>query len=119
MFPIGGAVSAPARFNPPIEDDLRRFIDLSLNLFCIAGTDGYLKHVNPARETTIGYSRKELTSRPYLEFAHPDDRKATTAEAANIASGRSTVSLDNRHRCKDGSYKWLLPSAVATARRYL
>jgi CheY-like chemotaxis protein len=39
MFPIGGAVSAPARFNPPTEYDLREFIDLSLNLLCIAGTD--------------------------------------------------------------------------------
>ncbi len=46
--PIGGTVSSPARFNSPTEDDLREFIDLSLNLFCIVGTDGYFKHVNPA-----------------------------------------------------------------------
>src|SRR6266849_9653362 len=48
--PIGGAVSSPARFNPPSEDDLREFVDRSLNLMCIAGTDGYFKHVNPAWE---------------------------------------------------------------------
>jgi hypothetical protein len=47
-------VTAPARFDPPTEDDLREFIDLSLNLLCIAGTDGYFKHVNPAWETTFG-----------------------------------------------------------------
>jgi hypothetical protein len=29
-------VSAPARFNPPTEDDLREFINLSLNLFSAA-----------------------------------------------------------------------------------
>src|SRR5260370_7836724 len=109
--PIGGAVSSPARFNSPTEEDLREFIDLSLNLMCIAGTDGYFKHVNPAWETTLGYTREELLSRPYLEFVHPDDREATTAEAASIASGRSTLSFENRYHCKDGSYKCLLWSA--------
>ena len=119
MFPIGGAVSAPARFNPPTEDDLREFIDLSLNLLCIAGTDGYFKHVNPAWETTFGYTKEEVLSRPYLEFVHPDDREATIAEATNIASGRSTLSFENRYRCKDGSYRWLLWSAVVRPERGL
>ena len=112
-------MSASVRFNPPTEDDLREFIDLSLNFLCIAGTDGYFKYVNPAWETTFGYSREELLSRPYLEFVHPEDRKATTAEAASIASGRSTLSFENRYRCKDGSYKWLLWSAVVHAERGL
>ena len=119
MFPIGRAMSASVRFNPPTEDDLREFIDLSLNFLCIAGTDGYFKYVNPAWETTFGYTREELLSRPYLEFVHPEDRKATTAEAASIASGRSTLSFENRYRCKDGSYKWLLWSAVVHAERGL
>jgi two-component system, sensor histidine kinase and response regulator len=112
-------VSLPASFNPPSEDALREFIDLSLNLLCIAGIDGYFKHVNPAWETTFGYTREELLSRPYLDLVHPDDREATTAEAAKIASGRSTLSFENRYRCKDGSYKWLLWSAVVRAEKGL
>jgi PAS domain S-box-containing protein len=112
-------VGTPARFNPPPESDLREFIDLSLNLLCIAGTDGYFKHVNPAWETTFGYTREELLSRPFLEFVHPDDREATITEAANIASGRSTLTFENRYRCKDGSYKWLLWSAVVRAEKGL
>jgi len=112
-------MSASVRFNPPTEDDLREFIDLSLNFLCIAGTDGYFKYVNPAWEKTFGYSREELLSRPYLEFVHPEDRKATTAEAASIVSGRSTLSFENRYRCKDGSYRWLLWSAVVHAERRL
>jgi PAS domain S-box-containing protein len=105
-------VSAPASFNPPTENDFREFIDLSLNLLCIAGTDGYFKHLNPAWETTLGYTREELLSRPYIEFVHPDDRQATVSEAAHVASGRSTLSFENRYGCKDGSYKWLLWSAI-------
>ena len=116
---IGGAVSSPARFNPPTEDDLREFINLSLNLLCIAGTDGYFKHVNPAWETTFGFTGEELLSLPYLEFVHPDDREATMAEAAKIASGSNTLSFENRYRCKDGSYRWLLWSAIVRAERGL
>lgn len=112
-------MSAPASFNPPREDDLREFIDLSLNLLCIAGTDGYFKHVNPAWEATFGYTREELLSRPYLEFVHPDDRESTATEAAHVASGRSTLSFENRYRCKDGSYRWLLWSAIVRRERGL
>ena len=112
-------MSRPERSNPPTEDDLREFIDLSLSLMCIAGTDGYFKYVNPAWETSFGYTREELLSRPYLEFVHPDDRKATITEAAKIASGRSTLAFENRYRCKDGSYKWLLWSAVVRAHKGL
>jgi PAS domain S-box-containing protein len=112
-------VSASVPFNPQTEGALREFIDLSLNLLCIAGIDGYFKHVNPAWETTFGFTREELLSRPYLEFVHPDDREATTAEATKIASGCNTLSFENRYLCKDGSYKWLLWSAVVRAERGL
>ena len=109
---IGGAVRARVSFHPPSEDDLRKFIDLSLSLICIAGTDGYFKYVNPAWEAAFGYTREELLSKPYVEFVHPDDRRATVAEALHITSGGSTLSFENRYRCKDGRYKWLLWSAV-------
>src|SRR6201981_774687 len=119
MFPIGGAVSAAPSFNQPTEKDLREFIDLSLNLLCIAGADGYFKYVNPACERTLGYTREELLSRPYIEFVHPDDRLATISEAEHVASGHSTVSFENRYRCKDGSYKWLLWSAMVGTEKAL
>jgi PAS domain S-box-containing protein len=111
-------ISAP-KFDGPNSDDLREFFELSLNLWCIAGTDGYFKHVNPAWETTLGFSREELLSRPYLEFVHPDDREATIAEAAHVALGRSTLCFENRYLCKDGCYKWLLWSAIVKPEREL
>ena len=112
-------MSAAPSFNQPTEQDLREFIDLSLNLLCIAGTDGYFKYLNPAWETTLGYTREELVSRPYIEFVHPDDRQATVSEAAHVVSGRSTLSFENRYRRKDGAYRWLLWSAIVRAERGL
>ena len=112
-------MSAPAIPKSPSDDDMREFVDLALNLVCIVGIDGYFKHLNPAWETTFGYTPRELLSSPYIEFVHPDDRQATTAEAAHVASGRNAVSFENRYRCKDGSYKWLLWNAVVRPEKKL
>ena len=100
-------MSTASRFNPPTEDDMREFLDLSIDMLCIAGIDGYFKHLNPAWERTLGYSKEELLSRPYVDFVHPEDREAAIAEAKSLAAGRNTFIFENRFRCKDGSYKWL------------
>src|SRR4030095_1998484 len=51
---LGEPMSAVPIFNQPTELDLREFADLSLNLLCIAGTDGYFKYLNPIWETALG-----------------------------------------------------------------
>jgi two-component system, sensor histidine kinase and response regulator len=63
------------------QEELSRFLALSLDMLCVAGLDGYLKRVNPAWMKTLGYTEAELLSRPYIDFVHPDDREATRAEA--------------------------------------
>ena len=37
------------------ETQLKRFFDISRDMFCIAGTDGYFKQINPAFENRIGF----------------------------------------------------------------
>jgi PAS domain S-box-containing protein len=96
-----------------VEHELRRFFSLSLDMLCIAGHDGYFKELNPAWESTLGWSREELLGRPYLDFVHREDRARTVQEARLLEQGDITVAFENRYRCKDGSYRHLLWSAVA------
>jgi len=89
-----------------------RFINLSVDMFCIAGFDGFFKSLNPSFERTLGFTDEELLARPYLEFIHPDDRQATTVQAHRVET-REVLAFENRYLCKDGSYKWLLWNAVS------
>ena len=88
-----------------------RFFNLTRDMLCIAGFDGYFKRVNPAWEATLGYTPEEMVNRPYLDFVHPDDREKTIQEANRLALGNEVTAFENRYRCKDGTYRWLQWSA--------
>ncbi len=92
-----------------------RFMDLSVDMFCVAGFDGFFKTLNPSFEKTLGFTTKELMAKPYLEFIHPDDRPATAVEKDRLEEGKVTCAFENRYLCKDGSYKWLLWNAVSVS----
>ncbi len=81
--------------------------DLSLDLLCIAGFDGYFKQLNPAWSRTLGWSHPELCAKPWLEFVHPDDHTATVAAGEELRAGRLVSGFENRYRCKNGSWRWL------------
>ena len=85
-----------------------RFFDVSVDLLATAGADGRFIRLNPAWTTTLGYDLGELTSRPFLDFIHPDDREATTREVVRqIEEGKTVLNFQNRYRHRDGSYRWL------------
>lgn len=84
------------------------FFALSLDMFCVADFQGYFKHLNPAW-SSLGWSFEELQARPFLEFVHPDDVQPTLDIMVKLTtSDFATISFENRYRCKDGTYRWLL-----------
>ena len=94
---------------PSLED---RFFELSIDMLCQLGFNGYFKRLNPAWERTLGFTRAELMSRPFIEFVHPDDRERTLAQNREVRDGGSALGFENRYRCRDGSYRWLLWNAA-------
>jgi serine/threonine-protein kinase len=87
------------------ETDLKRFFDLSLDLFCIAGLDGYFRRVNSNFSRVLGYNEKSLLSRPFLDFVHPDDRADTIGVMGQLLEGRPVVQFQNRYQTEFGSWR--------------
>lgn len=95
------------------QNEILCLFEAALDLFCVFGFDGYFRKLNPAFERVLGFSMEELTSRPFIEFVHPDDVAATNAIAKKTYLTREPVfAFENRFRCKDGSYVWLSWAAM-------
>ena len=84
-----------------------RFFELSPDLLCIAGYDGYFKKINAAVAKTLEYSMEELYSRPIDDFVFKDDKEITTNSRKQVIQGRPLFNFENRYRTKSGGIVWL------------
>ncbi len=90
------------------EKDLKEIFNLSLDMICIAGMDGYFKKVNPAFIKNLGFSEQELLSKPFYDFIHPDDVEDTIRIVKEkLQKGEPAIHFINRYRRSDGKYIWL------------
>jgi len=87
--------------------ELDRYFTHSLDLLCIADTDGYFRRLNPEWESALGYPLLELEGKRFLDFVHPDDLEATIAAIGELAGAREVLNFVNRYRHRDGSYRWI------------
>jgi PAS domain S-box-containing protein len=92
--------------------ELDQFFNVSIDLLCISGTDGYFLRLNPFWESTLGYSKEELMAQQFFDFVHPDDLAKTREAFSTLTSMGNIMNFENRYRCKDGTYRWLEWNAV-------
>ena len=90
-----------------MDEDRDRLFNLSMDMLSVGSFDGYLTQVNPAWTQALGWSADELTTQPWLNFVHPQDRQATIQTGERLALGQQARNFQNRYRCKDGSERWL------------
>jgi PAS domain S-box-containing protein len=96
-------VSEPLRYDWA---EIDRFFNLSPDLLCITGPDGYLMRVNAAFIETLEWSVDDLLARPLIDFVHPLDRAATLREMARCVNlGERSTDFINRYLHKDGSWR--------------
>jgi PAS domain S-box-containing protein len=87
--------------------ELDRFFNSSLDLICIADTQGTFRRLNPEWERTFGYPLSELEGKRFLDLVHPDDIAATMEALSKLGGKDAILNFENRYRHKDGSYRWI------------
>ena len=83
------------------------FFELSPDLLCIAGYDGYFKKINPAVAKTLGYTFEELYSRPVNDFVHPDHKQVTAKARNELTRSKPLYLFENKYLTKGGETVWL------------
>lgn len=102
-----------------VQFNLEYFFDLSPDLLCIAGFDGYFKKINPAVSKTLGYGLEELLGTPIDSFLHAEDRELTARKFEQLRRGETVFQFENRYLAKDGTVIWLFWTAVPIERDQL
>lgn len=69
--------------------------------------DRMLKFINPKGIEILGQSQEELTSRPALEFIHPDDREEFERHIRKVKDGGLPRVYSFKIVHKDGNVRWL------------
>ncbi|GAB1425827.1 hypothetical protein MASR2M16_30610 [Thauera terpenica] len=90
-----------------VEKERDRLFNLSLDILCVVGLDGRFRRCNPAFERILGHAPDELPGQALIDFVHADEVGSTLEQMRRLATGEA-VKFENRCRCADGGYKWLV-----------
>ncbi len=89
------------------EKEQRRFFNLSLDILCTIGQDGIFRNCSPACLPILGYKPDQLNGRSFFDTIHSEDIPHVKEAVRRLKAGEP-VSFENRCRCADGSFKWLM-----------
>lgn len=93
------------RKNNVEREQLAKLFELSLNLMCIATTEGTFVEINQTWEDVLGYVTEDLKGTSFLDLIHPDDIQATLGKMGELSEQNNVINFINRYRAKDGTYK--------------
>jgi PAS domain S-box-containing protein len=88
-------------------EELDGYFTNTLDLICIADTDGHFRRLNKEWESALGYSPAELEGKRLFDFVHPDDMEVSLNAMSELRAGKKVLQFTNRYRHRDGSYRWI------------
>ena len=80
------------------------FMNVNLDLLCMADLDGYFLQVNHRFTNVLGYTTEELTGKRFLDLVHPDDVQPTLDLLNDLAKNRRIDGFVNRYITRSGHY---------------
>lgn len=95
------------------------FFNISADLICIAGFDGYFKRINPAVSKLLGYSEEELYAQPIHTFWYAPDVKITHETREEVYKNKPLLNFENRYLTKTGEIVWLSWTSMPVAEEQL
>lgn len=99
-----------------IKPDFAKFLTMSAEMFCAVNFRGYFQYLNPAGETILGYNKKEILDRPFIEFFPKEERSSIQEKIQSLAKEEKTIYFESRFQSKDGSEKllsWTVASVIS------
>jgi len=87
--------------------EYERIFDYSLDLIGTGNMEGYFTKINASFSKILGYAEQEFLQKPFLHFVHDKDKYITEQALKDAAAGKKELYVENRYRCKNGSYIWL------------
>lgn len=88
-------------------EELESFFSVSLNLLCIADSNGQLLKINRAWEAILGYSVETTLNKKITFFVHPDDLEETQKAIDSLKENSTTLSFTNRCITKNGEHLFI------------
>ena len=82
-----------------------RLWNLSQDMFARADYTGMMSAVSPAWTQVLGWTERELLTRGYATFMHPDDEPPTLAAIGRMAETGQPARFENRISTRDGGWK--------------
>jgi PAS domain S-box-containing protein len=83
------------------------FFEVTPDLVCIAGKDGYFKKVNRVVIEKLGYTKEELFAVPISTFIYAEDKELTLQNRTELLKGKMLHNFINRYVTKNGDILWL------------
>jgi len=101
------------------EFEFSAFFEMTPDLVCIAGKDGFFRKINRAVVDKLGYTKEELFAVPIATFIYQEDREVTQHHRNELLKGKALRNFHNRYVTKKGDFVWLEWTSIYFADREL